>query len=118
MVLFFIITLVAAYMSRNLLFEQRTSTNQFRSTLAFETAEAGVEWALARLNDARMNDDCTPLTSAASVTTEVTFRERYLDINSTTGVISPVAGGRIAGCVFNGTTWVCDCPASGNPIPR
>ncbi|MCL4699504.1 MAG: hypothetical protein KJ023_21030 [Burkholderiaceae bacterium] len=117
MVLFFIITLVAAYMSRNLLFEQRTSTNQFRSTLAFETAEAGVEWALARLNDARMNDDCTPLTSAASVTTEVTFRERYLDINSTTGVISPVAGGRIAGCIFDGVNWVCDCPATGNPNP-
>ena len=48
MVLFFIITLVAAYTSRNLLFEQRTSANQYRSTLAFETAEAGIEWALAR----------------------------------------------------------------------
>ena len=50
MILFFIITLVAAYTSRNLLFEQRTSANQYRATLAFETADAGIEWAIARLN--------------------------------------------------------------------
>ena len=30
MVLFFIISLVAAYTGRNLIFEQRTSTNQYR----------------------------------------------------------------------------------------
>lgn len=121
MVLFFIVTLVAAYASRNLLFEQRTSTNQFRSTLAFEAAEAGVEWALARLNDARMNDNCTPLTSAASVTTQPSFRERYLNIAGTSGVITPMMQTsaptveRRAGCAFNGTGWVCDCPATGNP---
>ncbi len=117
MVLFFIITLVAAYTSRNLLFEQRTSANQYRSTLAFETADAGVEWALARLNDAVMNDNCTPLTSAASVTTQPSFRGRFLNIDATTGVITPVAG-RIAGCVFNGTGWVCDCPATAGTDPN
>jgi len=117
MVLFFIITLVAAYASRNLLFEQRTSTNQYRSTLAFETAEAGVEWVLARLNDARMNDDCTPITNPGAVGTHVSFRDRYLTIDGTNGGITPVAGG-IAGCIFNGSNWVCDCPAPGsNPSP-
>jgi hypothetical protein len=128
MVLFFIITLVAAYTSRNLLFEQRTSTNQYRSTLAFETAEAGVEWALARLNDARMNNNCTPLTSAASVTTQESFRQRYLgiavDVGAGTSTITPLmqpavlpATERLAGCVFDGVDWVCDCPATGEPNP-
>ncbi|MBI5719844.1 MAG: hypothetical protein HZC37_19400 [Burkholderiales bacterium] len=126
MVLFFLITLVAAYASRNLLFEQRTSTNQYRSTLAFEAAEAGVEWALARLNDAAMNDNCTPLTSAASVGTQPSFRNRYLGINASTGVVTPQPDPasvtvppepRLAGCIFNGAGWTCDCPASGEPSP-
>jgi hypothetical protein len=117
MVLFFIITLVAAYTSRNLLFEQRTSANQYRSTLAFETADAGVEWALARLNEGRMNNDCTPITAVGSVGSppQPSFRERYLGIDPLTGAITST--GRIAGCVFNGTNWVCDCPATGNPNP-
>ena len=45
MVLFFIMSLVAAYASRNLIFEQRTSANNYRSTQAFEAAEAGLEWS-------------------------------------------------------------------------
>lgn len=124
MVLFFLVTLVAAYASRNLLFEQRTSTNQYRSTLAFEAAEAGVEWALARLNDAAMNDDCSPITTAASVGTQPSFRNRYLAIDAISGVVTPQPDPasvvvppepRLAGCVFNGTDWVCDCPATGEP---
>ena len=50
MLLFFIISLVAAYAGRNLIFEQKTSANQYRATQAFEAAEAGLEWALAMLN--------------------------------------------------------------------
>ena len=38
MVLFFIISLVAAYASRNMIFEQKTSANQYRSTAAMEAA--------------------------------------------------------------------------------
>lgn len=112
MVLFFILSLVGAYTSRNLIFEQRTSGNQYRSTLAFEAADAGIEWAIARLNDGRMNDDCTPLANAAAVDAvapQSSFRERYLSINTTTGTITPVAN-RLAGCVFNGSTWSCSCP--------
>lgn len=113
MVLFFLVTLVAAYASRNMLFEQRTSANHFRSTLAFEAAEAGVEWALARLNEGQMNDDCTPRTTAGG---QPSFRERYLSVDTTSGVVTPVAT-RLAGCIFNGATWVCHCPATGNPSP-
>lgn len=125
MILFFIITLVAAYTSRNLLFEQRTSANQYRATLAFEAADAGMEWAIARLNEGRMNNDCTELAPAAAVATppQDSFRQRYLDPNPATGVIgvrlqtiAPTVERR-AGCIFSGTTWVCDCPADGNPAP-
>jgi hypothetical protein len=124
MVLFFVITLVAAYTSRNLLFEQRTSANQYRSTLAFEAADAGVEWAIARLNEGRMNDDCTELAPAAAVAAppQPSFRERYLNIDGTSGVITVLdqpavapAAPKIAGCVFNGANWVCHCPNAGNP---
>ena len=119
MVLFFIIAMVAAYTSRNLVFEQRTAANQYRATLAFEAAEAGLEWAVARLNDSRMADNCVPLANAAAVdpvTPQPSFRERYLSIDAATGVITPVAD-RLAGCVFNGSDWSCDCPSAGNPNP-
>jgi len=115
MILFFVITLVAAYTSRNLLFEQRTSANQYRATLAFEAADAGIEWAIARLNEGRMNDDCTELAPATAVGAQPSFRERYLAIDPATGVIT--TPDKLAGCVFNGTTWVCHCPDAGNPAP-
>ncbi len=117
MVLFFAISLVAAYTSRNLIYEQRTSANQYRSTLAFEAADAGAEWATAQLNEARMTDDCVPLATASAVSVsspQPSFRERYVSIDNATGRIAPVAS-RLAGCVYNGTDWVCDCPASGEP---
>lgn len=116
MVLFFIISLVAAYTSRNLIFEQRTSANQYRSTQAFEAAEAGVEWAMARLNGARMLNNCTPIADPTAVSSppEESFAERFLSIDSSTGVVTPVAN-RLAGCAFNGTGWECHCPASGEP---
>ncbi len=115
MILFFVITLVAAYTSRNLLFEQRTSANQYRATVAFEAADAGIEWAIARLNEGRMNDDCTELAPAAAVGAQPSFRERYLSIDPATGVIT--APDKLAGCVFNGSTWICHCPDAGNPAP-
>ncbi len=116
MILFFIITLVAAYTSRNLLFEQRTSANQFRATLAFEAADAGIEWAIARLNEGVMNDNCTELAPATAVGAQPSFRQRYLDIDAGTGVIGVFpATPKVAGCVFDGAAWVCDCPDTGNP---
>jgi PilX N-terminal len=114
MVLFFAVSLVAAYTGRNLIYEQRTSANQYRSTLAFEAADAGLEWVATQLNEARMSDDCVPLASAGAVTTQPTFRERYVSINFTTNRISANLG-RLAGCVFNGSDWVCHCPESGEP---
>jgi hypothetical protein len=112
MVLFFLVTLVAAYTSRNMLFEQRTSSNQYRSTLALETADAGVEWALTRLNGGRMTDACL----GTADTTLLSFRDRYLTIDAATGVVTPIAD-RAAGCVFNGASWDCACTTTATPAP-
>ena len=111
MVLFFLLSLVAAYTGRNLIFEQRTSVNQFRAAQAFEAADAGVEWALAMLNGGRIINNCL---EATATTAETSFRQRYLNIDPVTGMVTPrmtAAGGMMTpSCVFNGTNWVCSCP--------
>ena len=133
--LFFIVSLVAAYTNRNLIFEQRTSGNQSRSTQAFEAAEAGVEWALSMLNSGRIDASCAPTADAG----ESSFRQRYLSIAADTGMIVPTiddgagtpramtaadpqwatgAGNLWPSCVFNGTDWVCRCESgAGAPAP-
>lgn len=115
-VLFFILALVAAYTNRSMIFEQRTSANQYRATQAFEAAEAGVDWALAMLNSGRIDDTC----AATADVDEATFRDRYLDLAATTGRITPAGvlapdggGTRWPGCVFDGTDWDCGCPEEG-----
>lgn len=117
MVLFFVLSLVAAYTGRNLIFEQRTSVNQLRAVQGFEAAEAGIEWALAMLNGGRISDTCL---EAGATLAQTSFRQRYLNIHPVTGAITPRAnalGGELTPtCVFNGTTWVCSCPISGIPV--
>jgi PilX N-terminal len=122
--LFFIISLVAAYTNRNLIFEQRTSGNQYRSTQAFEAAEAGVEWALAMLNNGRATLAC----NATDDATFTSFRQRYLGIDAETGMVQPLPNQATQpqapplpaiaaswpSCTFDGTNWVCSCPAQGS----
>lgn len=114
MVLFFIVALVAAYTSRNLIFEQRTSANQYRATQAFEAAESGLEWALTLLNSGRIDSSCMSHNDPS--TSDDSFRMRYLAIAPDTGRITARlragAGGapRQAACVFNGNDWQCHCP--------
>lgn len=119
MILFFIVSLTAAYTSRNLIFEQRTSANQFRATSAFEAADAGMEWAAAQLNVGRMEDDCTPTVNDTDAA-KLSFRERYLLIDSTTGELSaqsPDGDGSVTPiCAFDNSgedtawNWKCQCP--------
>ena len=114
LILFFVVSLVAAYTNRNLIFEQRTATNQYRSTQALETAEAGLEWAVSMLNMGRVTDTCVGSASAS----DPPFRERYLSI-SDSGRIVPVdsAGAEIsAACVSNGAGWTCSCPPAGGSV--
>jgi len=118
MVLFFIIAMVAAYTSRNLVFEQRTSANQYRSTQALEAADAGVEWALAMLNGGRIDEQCMP--TPADLTNS-TFRARYIDSIDTGSAhtLRTRAGGALLMpvCVFDASvepnSWKCECPTNG-----
>lgn len=122
MLLFFVMSLAAAYTSRNLIFEQRTATNQYRSTQALEAAEAGVEWALSQLNAGRLTNTCTPSVNDSSAT-DRSFRERYLTVNPTSGAVTPVnelfgSGGSVnPSCVLDTSNadttrwgWNCRCP--------
>lgn len=115
-VLFIVTSLVAAYTSRNLIFEQRTSANQYRSTQAFETAEAGIEWSLAMLNHGHITASCDTSTD----TTANSFRQRYLDVDSSNGTITPRirSSGEtlLPSCVFNGSGWSCNCPTNAAPL--
>jgi PilX N-terminal len=119
MVLFFAMLLAAAFVNRNLVFEQRTATNQYRSTQAFEAAEAGLEWAQAQLNSpARVGADCLASADPAAPT----FRERFLSRSSTaSGFVGntwnngAVATPLQASCVRTDAGWACSCPAQGNP---
>jgi hypothetical protein len=120
LVLLFGATLVAFFANRTMIFEQRTSANQYRATKAFELADGGLEWAMARLND--------PLTltanlcTAASGTGLVNFRERYVrpqpaDATHPTGWFNVVGGTPppTPGCEIDPTTGAqsCGCPAAG-----
>lgn len=118
MVLFFLMALVAAYTSRNLIFEQRTSVNQYRATQAYEAAEAGLEWALTMLNSGRIGPNCLETGASSS---DTSFRQRYLDINVTTGAVAPRSAPAVGtnlwpSCVSDGAGgWNCDCPSNAAP---
>jgi PilX N-terminal len=121
MLLFFIVALVAAYANRNLIFEQRTSANQYRSTQALEAAEAGMQWTLAMLNAGRVDNACLPAVAPAQ-----TFRARFIEtINekrqaSLITVAPSVYATFMPRCTFDAANgqWVCLCAAnSGNALP-
>ena len=132
MILFFVVSLVAAYASRNMIFEQKTSANQYRSTQAFEAAEAGLEWALTMLNGGRLEADCSPASPAlatppapATPPTKASFRQRYLNVDAATGMYTetmanrsiPANLGLNPTCVYNGAGWTCTCPISTAATP-
>lgn len=111
MILLVCMTLVTFSLSKSMLFEQKTSANQYRSTKAFEAAEAGIEWATAMLNDVRyINGSCTAVTTGFNQS----FREKYLPPNGTG--FSPVSNVQ-PGCSMNTASGVpvlsCSCPAAG-----
>lgn len=112
MLLLFGITLVAFFGNRSMIFEQRTSANQYRSTRAFEMAEAGLEWAVARLNENMT------MTAAGSCTTTSTntFANLYLPMVASTGFT--VNNTLWPGCSIaaNGAT-TCSCPTVGSTNP-
>jgi len=122
MLLFFLMALVALYTSRNMIFEQRTSANQYRSSQAFEAAEAGLNWALAQLNGGRIDGACLP----TNALTQTSFRARYIDsidaqgrmtLKTTTPAGAPAV--LLPSCIFdpqvNAPNWRCHCPDAAAP---
>jgi len=115
LVLFFVMTLIAAFANRNLVVQQRASSNQVRATQAFEAAEAGIEWTIAMLNNAQPIDGHCVASGSGTA-----FRERYLSANASTGMQVPqtwtsngTAMALTAACVRSADGWQCSCPASG-----
>jgi hypothetical protein len=121
MVLFLVMALVAGYTGRNLIFEQRTGANQWRSTQAVEVAQAGLDWAIAQLNSGRITNACM----ASPQEADQSFRQRYLEIRASDGVIRPkrydADGDGVPddalwpSCVATADGWNCSCPVDDRP---
>jgi hypothetical protein len=103
-------TIVIFYLNRGVIFEQKTSANQLRSTAAFEAAEAGLEWATGMLNRPfDIQPDCT-----FDTTTNISFRKKYVQTQWNAGT-NPTANAVPAtnvfpGCYINAGALVCSCP--------
>jgi hypothetical protein len=113
--------LTLLYLNRSLVSEQRMAANQQRSTLAFEAAEAGLEWALAQLNGTqRVGDDCRPDAAPSAQG----FRERHLAFDAASGRFTPRSwndAGTLRAlqpaCVRAGDGWSCSCPGAAAATP-
>ncbi|MFG6461158.1 PilX N-terminal domain-containing pilus assembly protein [Roseateles sp. DXS20W] len=109
MVLFLVMALLAAYANRALLFEQRVSASYFRSNVAQEAAEAGIEWTLAQLNGMAVNAQCRPATTGGQ-----RFADRYLQIDATERRLESTMGVTAldpVDCVRDAPDqgWTCRC---------
>ena len=116
LVLVLVLWLSVAAAHRGLLFEHKTSTNQYRATQAFEAAEAGLEWAIAQLNG-NTSIDANCQADAASARS---FADRYLSDETDTSTLTPrldpsTRTALQAACVKLANAWSCSCPASGSP---
>jgi hypothetical protein len=99
------------YLNRGLLFEHKTASNLTQSTLAMETAEAGIEWATGMLNAPYdIGANCSFLT-----TTNLSFRKRYVltKFNDATAPTTDVVAATnvFPGCKITAAGRTCDCPA-------
>ena len=111
LMLFFAMVMTAVFVNRNLLVEQHSAVNHTRATQAFEAAEAGLQWAIAQLNNPqRLGADCMLSTAAGASA----FRARHLRADtrsgrfttaewSDAGIVSPLQ----ASCVRAADGWAC-----------
>ena len=110
MVLLFSTSIIMLYLNRSILFEQKTSINQMRSTMALEMAEAGMEWTTGMLNTAYDIDASCALLS----TTNISFRRKYVQTKwaATLDPTTDVKPATITypGCKIEGNTRTCNCP--------
>lgn len=108
MTLLLIAHLGLLYSHRALLFEQRASASQVRAVRAQEAAQAGIDWAVARLNDRRATDmRCLPAPPSAA-DTPATLRTRWERSFATATPLQPACRQSDPDPV-----WQCHCPDSG-----
>lgn len=113
MVMFFVMAMVAAYTNRNLIFEQRTSANSFRSAQALAAAEAGVDWTVAMINGGTIDASCVGTAGGND------FRTRYLNLDFDgsfkLSTWPPLAGPNpvtpTPSCAMTDAGWNCSCPS-------
>lgn len=116
--------IVVIFTNRSLIFEQKTSANHYRSTIAMDAAEAGLEWATAMLNKSgRITNTCVD----SSWDPDTNFRQKYLmhDPASKSWVPAAGSGAVVAACVTSQRAatadaapaedydWICSCPMPG-----
>ncbi len=101
-----------------LMLEQRTAAHQTRATAAFEWAEAGLAWTIARLNDRTAlhpasNAACEPSASPNAKP----FRDWYAPATVAPDLIdrdhTPPAQTRVACTMAEGGELLCSCPVPG-----
>lgn len=109
-VLLLLMLAAALVASRNLLADQRAAVHQARHAQAFEAAEAGLQWTLARLNGGALDAQCRP-------TTGPPWREGLLAFDSANGRFTPATAGPVAACVHDGEGWRCSCSAASAAPP-
>jgi hypothetical protein len=98
---------------RQIIFEQSSARTHAQSAQAFEAAQAGIEWALAHLNEsAALNNWCQSSNGSmnnSNSTATLNFKERYLapellDNSSTAIRLGPH-------CTQDqNNQWACQCP--------
>jgi hypothetical protein len=107
LMLMFAASIAVFHLNRGLIFEQRSSVNQWRSTAAFELAEAGVEWASGMLNSPlHVGADCQPQPQGG-----VSFRRRFLQTGFPATPEMSIAVDGFASCRFDGPALTCACSA-------
>jgi Tfp pilus assembly protein PilX len=106
-VILILMSMIAFFANRTVLFERKTAANQYRSSKAIEAAEAGIEWAQANLNSMRrINAAC----ATSAVNTDTSFRDRYMDPDANGSYAEPFSAATPI-CTFTGGAWSCSCPA-------
>ncbi len=130
LLLLIVLSVTVIFGNKTILFEQKTATNQYRSTLAFEAAEAGLAWATAMLNKPEYITTACGTDSVSSA--GVRFRNKYfVDFcekdaggkmrdataceNGTLEPKTPGTSGVVAACAYNLTSGalMCSCPVAG-----
>ena len=115
---------LALFTHHNVHTAQQLAATQYRATRAFEAADAGLGWMLARLNAGDPVDSaCVPRPDAPA--DELSFRARHVGEPAASGAwlppaVQPACRLTEATAPAEGTeaaSWSCHCPAHGDGAP-